>query len=38
MIYTLLQNNFNILSTQTIAKIGANEQFYKDHKAGAPYT
>ena len=39
MIYTLLQNNFTILSTQTIANIAAkitthNEQFFKDHKAG----
>lgn len=40
MIYTLLQNNFSILSTQTIANLGAkitthNEHFFKDHKAGA---
>lgn len=40
MIYTLLQNNFSILSTQTIASIGAqitthNEQFFRNHKAGA---
>ena len=40
MIYTLLQNNFTILSTQTIVNVGAhiithNEQFFKNHKAGA---
>ena len=40
MIYTLLQNNLSILSTQTIANVGAkitthNEQFFKHHKAGA---
>lgn len=40
MIYTLLQNNFSILSTQTIANVGAkitthNEQFFKHHEAGA---
>ena len=38
--YTLLQNNFTVLSTETIAEIGAtitthNEQFFKDHVAGA---
>ena len=38
--YTLLQNNFTVLSTETIAEIGAtinthNEQFFKDHKVGA---
>lgn len=40
MIYTILQNNFSILSTQKIANVGAkittnNEQFFKHHKAGA---
>lgn len=40
MIYTLLQNNFTILSTQTIARVGAkiithNQQFFKNHKVGA---
>ena len=40
LMYTLLQNNFTILSTETIAEIGAtisthNEQFFKDHVAGA---
>ena len=35
-IYTLLPNNFTVLSTETIAEIGAtitthNEQFFKDH-------
>lgn len=40
-IYTLLQNNFTILSTQTIATVGAiisthNKQFFKHHKAGVP--
>ena len=40
MIYTLPQNNFTILSTQAIANVGAkiitlNEQFFKDHRAGA---
>ena len=40
LMYTLLQNNFTVLSTETIAKIGAsitthNEQFFKDHIAGA---
>ena len=40
LIYTLLQNNFTVLSTETIAEIGAtitthNEQFFKDHKVGA---
>ena len=38
--YTLLQNNFTVLSTETIAEIGANiatynDQFFKDHKVGA---
>ena len=37
---TLPQNNFTVLSTETIAEIGAtitthNEQFFKDHVAGA---
>ena len=37
---TLLQNNFTVLSTETISKLGAtitthNEQFFKDHKGGA---
>ena len=40
LMYTLLQNNFTVLSTKTISEIGAdisthNEQFFKDHKAGA---
>ena len=40
LMYTLLQNNFKVLSTETIAEIGAtittrNEQFFKDHVAGA---
>ena len=40
LMYTLLQNSFTVLSTETIAKIGAtitthNEQFFKDHIAGA---
>ena len=40
MIYTLLQNSFTILSTQTIANVGArlithNEQSFKNYKAGA---
>ena len=40
LMYTLLQNNFTVLSTKTIAEIGAtitthNEQFFKDHIAGA---
>ena len=40
LMYTLLQNNFTVLSTETIAEIGAtitthNEQFFKDHIAGA---
>ena len=40
LMYTLLQNNFTVLSTDTIAEIGAtitthNEQFFKDHIAGA---
>ena len=38
LMYTLLQNNFTVLSTETIAEIGAtitthNEQFFKDHIA-----
>ena len=40
LMYTLLQNKFTVLSTETIAEIGAdisthNTQFFKDHKAGA---
>ena len=40
LMYTLLQNNFTVLSTETIAEIGAtitthNEKFFKDHKVGA---
>ena len=40
LMYTLLQNNFTVLSTETIAEIGAtitthNEQFFKHHKVGA---
>ena len=43
LMYTLLQNNFTVVSTETIAEIGAttatitthNEQFFKDHVAGA---
>ena len=40
LMYTLLQNNFTVLSTESIAEIGAtittrNEQFFKDHKVGA---
>ena len=40
VMYTLLQNNFTVLSTETITEIGAtitthNEQFFKDHVAGA---
>ena len=40
LMYTLLQNNFTVLSTETIAEIGAtitthNEQFFKDHKVVA---
>ena len=40
LMYTLLQNNFTVLSTETIAEIGAtitthNEQFFKDHITGA---
>ena len=40
LMYTLLQNSFTVLSTETIAEIGAtitthNEQFFKDHKVGA---
>ena len=39
LMYTLLQNNFTVLSTETIAKIGAtitthNGQFFKDRVAG----
>ena len=39
LMYALLQNNFTVLSTETIAEIGAtitthNEQFFKDHKVG----
>lgn len=38
--YTLLKNNFTVLSTETIKDIGAtitthNEQFFKDHAVGA---
>ena len=40
LMYTLLQNKFTVLSTETIAEIGADisthsTQFFKDHKAGA---
>ena len=40
LMYTLLQINFTVLSTETIDEIGANitthnEQFFKDHVAGA---
>ena len=40
LMYTLYQNNFTVLSTETIAEIGAtitthNEQLFKDHEAGA---
>ena len=40
LMYTLFQNNFTVLSTETIAEIGAtittyNEQFLTYHKAGA---
>ena len=40
LMYTLIQNNFTVLSTETIAEIGAtitthNEHFFKDHVAGA---
>ena len=40
MMYTLLKNNFTVLSTETISEIGAtitthNEQFFKDHRVGA---
>ena len=40
LVYTLFQNNFTVLSRETISEIGAdisphNEQFLKDHKAGA---
>ena len=40
LMYTLLQNKFTVLSTETIAEIGAdisthNTQLFKDHKAGA---
>ena len=39
LMYTLLQNNFTVLSTETIAEIGAtitthNEQLFKDDKVG----
>ena len=40
LMYTLLQNNFTVLSTETISEIGDtitahNEQFFKDHSVGA---
>ena len=40
LMYTLLQNNFIVSSTETIAETGAtitthNKQFFKDHKVGA---
>ena len=40
LMYTLLQSNFTVLSTETIAEIGAtittrNEQFFKDNKVEA---
>ena len=40
LMYTFLQNNFTVLSTETIVEIGAtittdNKQFFKDHKVGA---
>ena len=40
LMYTLLQNNFTVLSTETMAEIRAtitthNEQFFKDHVSGA---
>lgn len=40
LMYTLLQNNFTVLSTETISELGAtitthNEQFFKDHIVGA---
>ena len=40
LMYTLFQNNFTVLSTETIAEIGAtittrNEQFFKDNKVEA---
>lgn len=40
LMYTLLKNNFTVLSTETITDIGAtitthNEQFFKDHAVGA---
>ena len=40
LMYTLLQNNFTVLSTETVAEIGAtitthNKQFFKDHEVGA---
>lgn len=40
LMYTLLKNNFTVLSTETISEIGAtitthNEQFFKDHSVGA---
>ena len=39
LMYTLLQNNFTVLSRETISELGAtitthNEQFFKDHKVG----
>ena len=41
LMYTLLKNNFTVLSTETIAESGAkitthDEQFFKEHKVGAP--
>lgn len=40
MVYTLLKNNFTLLSAETITAIGCkiithNKQFFKDHKMGA---
>ena len=40
LMFTLLQNNFTVLSTETITELRAkivtfNEQFFKDHKFGA---
>lgn len=40
LMYTLLQKNFTVLSTETISELGAtitthNEQFFKDHIVGA---
>ena len=40
VMYTLLQNNFTVLSTETISELGAiitthHEQFFKDHIVGA---